>query len=454
MSITVRSPFKAAPRISKTRFLDVLQERGSYQTPLFNGIPFEDRRSVMDAEYDRIAARGHDPAVILAIGVCEHGLGTDEDSVLWRNDTRSLTNARSVRDPSIDGAVVIKDRVRKSNYVKYQTVIDSIQDGMYRVDEPGYAYRKANAVSIIDHTMIWTEGDGPQYAARMVALINAWMTEDTEEPPMAAQIPGFEWLAADNRHHTKGRTQRIRGGAQHYSAGTDSRGWLTTSADSNVSANFLVKHTPKLDDRGWQLVRIEDTPHTTAYANPYTVSIEYEHRASQSVPDIAYEVLAQTWADIDAYLDARPQLGNIELIAGHKTWVANPELICPDGVDVARIVRRFNELRTPAKPPLPPRNPLEVWSATLDPWNDSNPYARGREPFYIEDRFLPRMRADFMRFGYVVSGAMLEPDTAGVPRLVQYTERVRMEIQPDGSYTEGLTGLEALRTRYPHLVAA
>lgn len=181
---------------------------------------------------------------------------------------------------------------------------------------------------------------------------------------MAAQIPGFRWEPADENHYQRGRTARIRGGAQHYTAGTNSLRWLTVSSNPPVSATFLVKHNPTMDDRGWQLVRIEDTAWTTAFANPYTVSIEYEHTGTGTIPDVAYEVLAQTWIDIADYV-RRHNLGDIPLdrngIRGHKEWVNNPTLTCPDGIDIDRIVREI-EKRLNVQPPedalLLPGNPF------------------------------------------------------------------------------------------------
>lgn len=187
MSITINSPFKAPARISKPMWLATIAK--AYTTPLFAGIPPEDRPAVAAAMYDEIVAAKHDPAIFLGIGHCEHSLGTNPDSVLHRNDTRSLTNARTVRDPSLTGWKIITDAVRKSQYVKYQSVVDSLLDGIYRVDEPGYAYRQAKAVSIIDHTVIWTEGDGPQYAARMVAFINDLIARDAGTPPKPEPSP-------------------------------------------------------------------------------------------------------------------------------------------------------------------------------------------------------------------------------------------------------------------------
>jgi hypothetical protein len=111
-----------------------------------------------------------------------------------------------------------------------------------------------------------------------------------------------------------------------------------------------------MNDRGWQMVRIEDTPWATNFANHYTIAIEYECLENEAIPDIAYEVLAQTWADIHAYLKQHPDLGAIALdrttngIRGHREWVGDGR-VCPDGVSVDRIVARAAEL---ANTPLPP----------------------------------------------------------------------------------------------------
>jgi hypothetical protein len=167
--------------------------------------------------------------------------------------------------------------------------------------------------------------------------------------PMVAQLPGFTWHPADAGHYDRGRTEKIRGGAQHYTAGTNSLAWLSKTSTPPVSVHFLVKHNPTMEDRGWQLVKIEDTAWTTAYANPYTVAIEYEHDGKQPIPDIAYEVLAQSWVDIKEYVKAH-DLGNINTVAGHKVWVENPRLICPDGINVDRIEKRMLELQQPPTP--------------------------------------------------------------------------------------------------------
>lgn len=363
MAVTINDPFKSSPRISEDKFVAVLQEVGSFAVDALwmptavIGRPNEARRI-----YQLIVSKGHDPGVWLGITLKEHRAGTDKNSVLWRINSHSWTNARTVRHPDLKAtANAIYDTERKSNYVRYASVYDSVLDGIYRVDEPGFAYRKASATSILEHIRIWApDKDGNKsanYAETMAGWINQWRATDSgavpqpkEEPPVSeAQIPGFRWNPADRDHYQPGRTARIRGGAQHFTAGSNSLNWLSTTPGTQVSATFLVKHNPTLEDRGWQIVKIEDTAWTTAFANPYTVSIEFEHREGETISDAAYAVLAQTWRDISEYV-ARNNLGSItpdtSSLKGHKDWVGNPGLKCPDGIDVGRIVQEWKALLT------------------------------------------------------------------------------------------------------------
>lgn len=449
MTITLASPFKAAPRIGLDRFEQVLRMAGS---------PWADRAHNL---YALITLAGHDPAVWLAICAREHTYGTNPNSVLRRCDTNSWTNARSVRLPGLnrvpwkteDGTVItlltgqyqiVIDPVRQSKYVRYYSVEDSIRDGMYRISDPTYVYVQEGRDTIGEVFARWTE-DPAEYGAFVADKLNAWIES---EPPMAAQIPGFTWVAADGRHHTKGRTQRIRGGAQHYTAGTNSLAWLTTSPNSDVSSTFLIKHNPTLEDRGWQLVRLEDTAHTTgSVVNPFTVSIEYEHMQNQDIPDIAYTVMARTWLDAAEYV-RQHNLGEIPItrdgIKGHREWTGGGT-ICPDGIDVDRIVREAQAMLNPDPEPPPDDEWPRVPVTERDPWRDhlgGNPWGKDR---WIPRIFVQAIRDEgFMSSGFVISEAFGEDD-----KVVQYFERKRWEWNRDGSITAGLVGYEAMIARYP-----
>jgi hypothetical protein len=152
-------------RVSRERFGAVLRDSGS---------PWADQAGEL---YELILSRGHDPGFWLAVAGREHGFGSNRDSVLWRNQTHSWTNARSVRAPAhlLGGpATVIHDQVRRGPYVRYASVQDSLIDGMYRIDEPGYAYQQAGAASIGEVIRIWTESDSGSYIAYVVARLNEW----------------------------------------------------------------------------------------------------------------------------------------------------------------------------------------------------------------------------------------------------------------------------------------
>ncbi len=190
--ISATSPFKAGPRISEDTFVRVLEEKGSFDVVRlpggelhgpwlwWAGLPaYPTLQLAARHLYRIIRDAGHDPAVWLAICGREHTFGTHPDSVLSRNDTRSWTNARSIQTPGVNGKV-IRDAKRRSSYVKYESVIHSIRDGVGRVDKEGYAYRSQNAVTIAEVITIWIEDDPADYIAYVVDSVNEWMALERE----------------------------------------------------------------------------------------------------------------------------------------------------------------------------------------------------------------------------------------------------------------------------------
>lgn len=169
-TITTDSPFISPARISRATFERVLAAAGS---------PWEARAGEI---HDTIVAAGQDPAVWLAICAEEHTYGTNRASVLWRNDTRSWTNARTVRDPALTGWEIVRDSVRGSDYVRYADVLDSVRDGLYRIADPTYRYVRENRRSIGAVFAIWTEGDGARYAASVVRRVNEWIASEADAP--------------------------------------------------------------------------------------------------------------------------------------------------------------------------------------------------------------------------------------------------------------------------------
>jgi hypothetical protein len=159
---------------------------------------------------------GHDPAVWLAICAIEHSYGTNRDSVLWRNDTRSWTNARTVRDPALTGWSIVTDAVRGSRYVQYADVADSLRDGCYRITDTSYRYVREGRTTIGDVLAIWTEGDSVGYARRAVELMNGWgigMGSGTGAGAYEQIIPGMVDVRAVLPHRTATAEQRAIAGA-------------------------------------------------------------------------------------------------------------------------------------------------------------------------------------------------------------------------------------------------
>lgn len=179
MAVTSESPVVAAPRIGRDRFIGVLTAAGSPWAEIGGEL------------FDLIAGEGHDPAFWLAVAGREHSFGSNRNSVLWRNGTKSWTNARSVRAPAhiLDWPTsIISDSVRGGPYVKYATVQDSIYDGMYRLTDPEFRYVLEGRTTIGEVLGIWTESESEQYIAYVVDRINAWSDMETIGPIMTGLV--------------------------------------------------------------------------------------------------------------------------------------------------------------------------------------------------------------------------------------------------------------------------
>jgi hypothetical protein len=385
--------------MSRDAFKEVLAEAGS--PALREG----------DAGYDVLSVYDVSIAFCLAVFHHESTYATNPNAIVVTHDTKNPGNCRSSRTG--DGKAISTPR---GPFVKYLNWADGWADLSFRLVDESYVYVRENRRTIrqvIERFAPVTDDNNPDaYVNAVVRDMNRWAEGEPPMPaPMAAQIPGFTWAAAQSDHYDRGRAEKIRGGAQHYTAGTHSLEWLRRTSIPPVSVHFLVKHEPTLEDRGWQLVKIEDTAWTTAFANPYTVAIEYEHDGKQSIPDIAYEVLAQSWVDIDAYVWFNG-LGDIEAIKGHKEWVNNPRLICPDGIDIQRIVRRVLELQVP---------PAQPTSQFFD-----------ETGFTVGGGFLQfwKSQGGLTIFGYPITEEFIEQG-----HTVQYFERARFEHHPNTNPT-------------------
>lgn len=170
------SPIFVPSRMSKSGFVSVLQAVGSPFAP-----QAEEIADVILTwpEWGPSWAKPIPLEFMLAICKHEHTYGTNKNSVLARGDTKSWTNARSVRMPGIP-YTMYNDPVRKSEYVKYENVVDSVRDGLWRLQEPGYAYAKAGADTTKKIIAIWAPADDANnpagYTADVVRSMNEWLT--------------------------------------------------------------------------------------------------------------------------------------------------------------------------------------------------------------------------------------------------------------------------------------
>lgn len=337
-SITPQTDWRTlATLISEDLFVQELKKKGAFETPLFEGEA--DPEAAARVLYQDILAAGHSAEMWLAICGREHTWGTNPDSVLWRHRTKSWTNARSVRKPGIVGQRVY-DHQRNSHYIKYQSVRDSLADGIYRIEDPTYAYR--HAVTLFDLFSVWApqedQNDPEAYAWFVCNYIVGLRSR------MVPQVPGGEsplwtWVPADLHHYQPGRAGVAWPDTliQHHTDGWDSLAWLTTSPNSQVSAHHLLNHDAT---HRAQLVRHFDTAWATGYMNPRSISCEWERKwpVQKEISDSQYQNMARFWADVVRFERVRgnPHFAVLEphQLRDHNDYY---DTICPGNLDMSRL---------------------------------------------------------------------------------------------------------------------
>jgi|GEM_PF-2511149 len=439
--VRLNSPFQSSPRISQSLFTRTLTEASS---------PWADRGAAL---YQKIVATGHDPAVWLAIAAREHRYGSNRDSVLWRNDTRSWTNARTVRDPSLTGWSIIQDPIRESNYVKYASVEDSLQDGMFRVTDPSFRYVQENRTTIGDVLAIWSEDGGP-YANFVVEIMNRWIGAETMATPYDHVIPGLidvrDQLATAEPGDgvvERGPYDRVplnqrRGIVIHYRGVVTSAGAGLSSfkadAEFHVGKNWAKDGEPPILGSGIMyhigidgdgksyLMRDLDRVlwHCGAWPqNSNTLAIQLPLGGDQRATP---EQLAELQRICDAWLShtGAPRTE----VWGHKELSPTT---CP-GTLLADFIQPYRAGALPG--------PVDD-SAVPDEWQ--SPYGS----FWIPKRFVNDIKSrPWIDTGYCL-GPATDEKVGDNTILVQYFERARLERQPNGSVTRGLIGSELLAAR-------
>lgn len=477
MTITVSSLFVSPPRISRGRFVAVLSNAGS---------PWAAQAGDL---FDLIASNGHDPSVWLAVAGREHSYGANRDSVLWRNDTRSWTNARTVRDPSLTNWSIVVDPVRKSEYVRYASVADSLRDGMYRITDPTYRYVREKRTTIGQVLAIWTESEAAEYGAWVVARMNEW--EQSVMPlalPTAADL-GYPvqvvWADASVTGPYEGvqpewAAQRKRMGIR-WQVVHDTEGWWPTDRDylqrgNDASARAVIAPDgtvcimAPLDEIAW-------TGGSSLY-NALGAHYELSGFAHIGYSDAQYRALAALMVFDNRQMQPAPPLRYVGR-SGANGIIAHADIPNPiPGVrcngqwggaschsdpgpkfDWTRLAGYINDIVQGAPVPTPG---AAIPGAQLDPWDGyagGNPYAKAQgEPFWVLDPFVDWIKGHggFWTVGFVASGAFIDSDT-GV--LTQWFEGGALEWHPENAGTEYAVlrrhvGLEMLRARYPDRVPA
>lgn len=357
-------PWRCGTEISEDLWVQELEKKGAIASPLFNGVP--DRIQHARACYDHIKRNPpHSAEVMIGVAGREHGYGTNPNSVLYRNDTRSFTNARSIQTAGVKGEI-ITDSERRSQYVKYDTALDSIKDGIGRVDKPGFDYQLKNAVTIADVVRIWApaeDANDPEGYAWFVFNVLMGLRSRMLVPVHGGDSPLVAWIAADSNHYTKGRTVTwpdVLG--QHHSDGFDSLLWLTTSPNSEVSSHYLTNPNGSLRA---QLVRHQDTAHTNAGWNHRTLTMEWERywsdpamrQHANGVPADIYRRLAEGWTHVVLVERGRgnPNFAKVPArwqLKGHNE-MGNTG--CPMNLDIGRLYEGLaQQLEAVGKPGLHP----------------------------------------------------------------------------------------------------
>lgn len=316
------------PDITSKKFEEVLQAAESPAEPWSR------------SGYKEIVDNKVSPAFALAIFKHESRFG--HEGLVPLHNLRNPGATRTTRTG--EGTVV--QIPGRGNFVKYPTWTQGWDDLAFRLIDPEFEYAVRGARTIREIIPIWapsSDGNAPEsYIAAVVRSMNEWI----EEQPVAAQIqiPGveIEWVPADDRHYTKGRTASVKQIVHHHTDGWDSLAWLTTSPGSNVSAHFLVNHE---GTKIWQLVRLEDTAHTQGNHNPWSFGIEWERKwpDQENVPEQVYDTLAKLDIEIIRYVNSN----DIGDLGRSREYIKRHDEVndtgCPMNLDVDRIVWLVNK---------------------------------------------------------------------------------------------------------------
>lgn len=461
------------PDISRGMFRRVFEQAGSPWAAL------------ADEAYDLIVEYEQFPGRWLAICDEEHSLALNRDSVLWQDDTRSWTNARSVRLPRLryvrpeafradpDTYTIVEAKKNGTPYVRYASVLDSLEDGLFRVVDPEYRYATEGRVTIAAVIGIWTEGDWQRYAAAVCADLNRWIAADGGNVIVGTPYDHIIRGLIDARSQLETRRPneggvprgpyetvplaRKRGVVVHY------RG-VVTAADAGL-ASFqadAVYHVGKnwaragenpvygsgimyhvgIDGQGRKhLLRDLDRVlwHCGAWPqNADTLAIQLALGGPQRATEVQLQSLREVVDDWCAFSHT-PR----DEVWGHQQL---SQTDCP-----GTLMRDFVTPYRASAPPSPPASVPRVPPTMPDPWRHEAGGNRYGE-FWVAAPFVQWINAHggFWAMGHVVAGAFEAEDT-GI--YTQPFEGGMLEWHPDNPPEYRVLrrhcGVEVMRERFP-----
>lgn len=437
--VSPSSPFRCGTKISEDLFVQELDKKGSFDSPLFEDET--DPETLARLIFRYIVEHGHSAEVWLAIAGKEHTWGTASDSVLRRNHTKSWGNTKSIVHPQVTGREIF-DPVRRSRFIAYDNLMGSVMDCVYRVDSPTYSY--AGKVTIAEVIKVWApredSNDPEGYAWWVANYVNGLRGREIAAAP-GGDSHLVPWVPADGRHFTKGRAGVTWPDIliQHHTDGWDSLYWLTESPNSDVSATYLANHDGSLRA---QLVRHKDTPHTTGYMNPRSISMEWERKWTGTtdqryISDSQYVKLAKSWALI---VTIESQRGNPHFTREGKPWLEPAQLrdhndffdtVCPGNLDVTRLYPLIIA-------------ELTAQQGTTDLVIEGNPFGAVPIKLGFKDHFLERGANNFpedpIRGGLAIFGYPMEEEYETEFGSAQKFERYVMEWHRDADEPWDIVG--------------
>lgn len=320
-------------------------------------------------------------------------------------------------------------------------------DGRYNAVKRAGWLGVATVLNDLEGRWAWP-GDG--YADAISTLANQLLET---EAPMAADQPGYMWAPSPNFGYPRGTHGRNGATVDRIVIHTTEAPWSSAwpwlrSANAQASTHYMID-----DDGGnkGQMVREADAAWTAGNGETNRRAVQIEHVGYANRGGFSDAMLRESAHLCAGIIQRNPAItvdrehiighsevpdpndpgkfggvGNHHDPGPHWPWERYLDMIREELGQQPEPDTGDNDM-----PKLPPTEP--------DPWGTPN---------WIPTVFVNEIRShDWMLTGWCLSPAIGEGN-----KIVQYFERARLELQPDGTITRGLVGLEAMHARYGETV--